>query len=629
MTSRARAFLVLALLFAAACRERGLSPREGFVSVPGGKVWYRIMGSGSRTPLLLLHGGPGGRSCGFSVLADLAKDRPVVLYDQLGSGRSERPADASLWRTDRFVDELAAVREGLGLTRVHILGHSWGGALAAEYLLTKKPAGVVSVVFSSPLLSTPQWVADARRLRSTLPHDLQDTLARCEAVNTADEPACKAAADAFDERFVRGAKSLPDLEACDGSTRNDEIYRRMWGAAEFTATGSLRDFDRTDRLGELKLPVLFLAGRDDEAVPETVEGFQQRVPGARMTVFEHSAHSSYRTETALYVQAVGDFLREAESGTFAGVDRGRYLANGITRCFWCHSPLDGRDPALPIPASFGSGDVLDDKAPINAPNLTPDRETGLGLWKDAEIVAAIREGRGRDGRRLAEHPANHYSVMTDEDAAAIASYLRTLRPIARRLAASAPQTRHHESTQPFVDPARPWALQSPIQRGAYLVQLGECMGCHTPADADGNPVRALTFGGGRRFLIEKGVGSEVSAYDPMFTSAPASDQASTGHVVASANISPGPSGISYFTEDIFIQTIRTGKVAGVRPLSAAMPWVFFRTMTDADLRDIFVYLKGVRGVQHRVNNSDPPTWCPRCGRRHGLGEFNVPLPGKG
>src|SRR4029077_13345000 len=110
MTSPARAFLVLALLFATACRERGLGPREGFVGVPGGKVWYRIMGSGSQTPLLLLHGGPGGRSCGFSVLVDLAKDRPVVMYDQLGSGRSERPADAGLWRTDRFVDELAAVR---------------------------------------------------------------------------------------------------------------------------------------------------------------------------------------------------------------------------------------------------------------------------------------------------------------------------------------------------------------------------------------------------------------------------------------------------------------------------------------------------------------------------------------
>lgn len=310
-----RCVLVAALLLATACRERGLTPGEGFVQVPGGKVWYRIVGAGERPPLLLLHGGPGGRSCGFSVLTDLAQDRPVVYYDQLGSGRSERPADTTLWRTDRFVDELAAVRSALGLRRVHILGHSWGGALAAEYLLTKQPDGVLSVVFSSPLLSTPRWVADARRLRSTLPESVRSTLERCEAVTTADDPSCKAAVDVFDERFVRGAKMLPTLPDCEGSTSNDQIYRQMWGAAEFTATGSLRDFDRTDRLAELRLPVLFLAGRHDEAVPETIDQFRQRVPGARMAVLEDSAHASYRTETARYVQVVGDFLRDVETHT--------------------------------------------------------------------------------------------------------------------------------------------------------------------------------------------------------------------------------------------------------------------------------------------------------------------------
>jgi proline iminopeptidase len=246
------------------------------------------------------------------VLADLSKERPVIIYDQLGSGRSERPTDPSLWRTDRFVDELVAVRNGLGLRRMHLLGHSWGGALAAEYLLTKKPDGVRSVIFSSPLLSTSRWLADARRLRSTLPEPLQAALSRCESVETADDEACQGANEAFTERFVRGVKVLPDLPACQGSSRNDQIYRQMWGAAEFTATGSLRDFDRTGQLGELHLPVLFLAGRHDEAVPETIDEFRRRVPGARMTVFESSAHSSYRTETARYVKVVGDFLREAD-----------------------------------------------------------------------------------------------------------------------------------------------------------------------------------------------------------------------------------------------------------------------------------------------------------------------------
>ena len=127
------------------------------------------MGGGDKTPLILLHGGPGGHSCGFAVLSELGRDRRVIRYDQLGTGQSERPADLNLWRTERFVDELDAVRKALGLNEVHILGHSWGGTLATEYLLTKGQQGVKSVILSSPLISTPRWISDARRLRSTLP----------------------------------------------------------------------------------------------------------------------------------------------------------------------------------------------------------------------------------------------------------------------------------------------------------------------------------------------------------------------------------------------------------------------------------------------------------------------------
>ncbi len=285
---------------------------EGFVNVPGGRVFYKTMGSGDRTPLLLLHGGPGGRSCAFSVLSELATDRRVIRYDQLGSGQSDRPTDLTLWTTERFVDELDAVRKALGLDEVHLLGHSWGGTLALEYLLTKGQQGVVSATLSSPLVSTPRWVADARRLRSTLPDSVQSALSKCEAVETADDPSCQAANDVFEEHFVRGAKTLPAVPECDGITGGDPVYRHMWGAAEFTATGVLRDYDRTDRLGELKLPVLFLAGRHDEAVPETIADFQRRVPSARMMVLENSAHSTYRTETAEYVKIVRQFLDEAE-----------------------------------------------------------------------------------------------------------------------------------------------------------------------------------------------------------------------------------------------------------------------------------------------------------------------------
>ena len=304
---------LVSVLAGIGCAQRApaVAP-EGFVDVPGGRVFYKTMGGGSKTPLLLLHGGPGGRSCAFAELADLATDRRVIRYDQLGSGQSDRPTDVTLWQTARFVDELDAVRNALGLREVHILGHSWGGTLATEYLLTKGQRGVKSVILSSPLISTPRWLVDARRLRRTLPDSVQSVLNQCEAVETADDPACQAANEVFEEHFVRGAKSLPAIPECDGITGGDQVYRHMWGAAEFTATGVLRDYDRTERLGELKLPVLFLAGRHDEAAPETVADFQRRVAGAKMQIFEHSAHSTYRTETAEYVKIVRQFLDDAE-----------------------------------------------------------------------------------------------------------------------------------------------------------------------------------------------------------------------------------------------------------------------------------------------------------------------------
>lgn len=125
--------------------DAGLEPGEGFVDVEGGEVWYRIVGSGSATPLLLLHGGPGAPSYYLNPMERVAADRPVIFYDQLWAGRSPAPADRSLWTVERFVKELAQVRAALGLDEVHILGHSWGSMLAMEYMLTE-PEGVKSLV---------------------------------------------------------------------------------------------------------------------------------------------------------------------------------------------------------------------------------------------------------------------------------------------------------------------------------------------------------------------------------------------------------------------------------------------------------------------------------------------------
>jgi proline iminopeptidase len=179
--------LVWAVLLMLGLVARGAaqpSPAEGYVDVPGGRVWYRVVGSGCGIPLLVLHGGPGGRSGRVIALAALGDERPVVFYDQLGCGHSVAPDDPKLWRLDRYVAELAAVRSALGLQRVHLFGHSWGSTLALEYLLARRPAGVRSVIFAGPLVSTPPWVADAERLKATLPVAVRAVLDRHEAAGT-------------------------------------------------------------------------------------------------------------------------------------------------------------------------------------------------------------------------------------------------------------------------------------------------------------------------------------------------------------------------------------------------------------------------------------------------------------
>jgi proline-specific peptidase len=114
--------LILFWAYSLPANADNIQPGQGFIEVPGGPVWYRVTGEGDGIPLLTLHGGPGGTSCGFSLLEVLGSERPVVRYDQLGTGRSGRPDDLSLWTVERFVEELHVLRQELGFEQLHLLG---------------------------------------------------------------------------------------------------------------------------------------------------------------------------------------------------------------------------------------------------------------------------------------------------------------------------------------------------------------------------------------------------------------------------------------------------------------------------------------------------------------------------
>jgi proline iminopeptidase len=285
--------------------------REGYVNVTGGRVWYQVVGSDDATPLLTLHGGPGYPHDYLEPLAALADERPVVFYDQLGCGRSDRPGDLSLWRAERFVEELGQVREALGLERTHILGQSWGSMLATDYALTR-PAGLVSLILADPPLSIPRWLEDAAKYRRELPAEIQDTLNRHEAAGTTDSDEYDAAAMEYYKRHVCRLDPWPDaiMRAFEGA--GHVVYETMWGPSEFFMTGSLKGYDRASRLREIGVPTLFLCGRYDEATPEATAWYHSLLPGSKFVVFEQSSHMPHLEEPEAYLATVQDFLRRIE-----------------------------------------------------------------------------------------------------------------------------------------------------------------------------------------------------------------------------------------------------------------------------------------------------------------------------
>ena len=218
------------------------------------------------------------------------------------------------------------------------------------------------------------------------------------------------------------------------------------------------------------------------------------------------------------------------------------------------------------------------------------------------FARAIREGIGHDGRTLFPiMPYQRFRHLTDEDLASIVVYVRSLPPVRNPLPKSAVpfpvKYLINGLPQPVENPVSA-DLSTPEKRGQYNVEvLGVCGDCHTTADNQGNQVAGMDYGGG--------------------TALPFGDR----KVIYSANITPSVNGIPYYTEELFIEAMRTSKVRS-RALDDMMPTHYFGKMTDQDLKDIFAYLKTLKPVDHYVDNSLPPTMCPKCKMLHGGGEKN-------
>lgn len=286
---------------------------EGNIPVSGGKIRYKIAGRNQKgVPILALHGGPGASYDYLEPLAEFADERPVVFYDQLGCGDSDRPDDISLWIIERFVDEIQRVREALGLDKVHIIGQSWGVSMAVDYLLERRPEGVVSLVFSGPLLSASRWIEDQKAYLAELPQEIQKIILESEDTGDFSSSQYQDAIMTYYKTHVCRLDPWPECLSRTLEKLNSSIYAYMWGPSEFTVNGTLKNYERVDRLKKIVNPVLFTCGFYDEATPATTAYYQKNLPGSELYVFEDASHEHHLEKPEEYQQVVRRFLRSAE-----------------------------------------------------------------------------------------------------------------------------------------------------------------------------------------------------------------------------------------------------------------------------------------------------------------------------
>ena len=294
-------------------KENSSTVKEGFIEVIGGKAWFKILGCEKESlPLLILHGGPGSTHESFEPFEELKSERPIIFYDQLGCGNSDRPQDKSLWTVERFVEEVSQVINALGLNILHIFGNSWGSMLAIAYIL-KYNKKVVSCSLSGPFLSSPMFIEDAQYYVSQLPKKYRDVILRCEELGDFDNIEYQEAVNYFYHEHLRRLDTLPDCVLRGKEKFGAEVYNHMWGPSEFTATGTLKDFSLVDRLHEINIPVLLTVGRYDEVRPQTVEFYKSKIPNAEMIIIEDASHCTHNEKPEELLRIIKDFLSKVEN----------------------------------------------------------------------------------------------------------------------------------------------------------------------------------------------------------------------------------------------------------------------------------------------------------------------------
>lgn len=286
---------------------------EGYMPFLEYQTYYRIVKGGNKTPLVLLHGGPGSTHNYFELLDNIAESgRDVIMYDQLGCGNSYVENRPDLWNAETWMSELDALRNRLNLKECVLLGQSWGGMLAIEYLIERKPEEVKGLVLSSTLSSASLWSSEQHRYISYMSKEDQQAIAEAEQNNKWDSPAYLAA----NERFMKlhCADIQPDDPECLTRKKKSgtESYLYGWGPNEYTPSGTLKSFEYTDRLHEISIPTLIVSGTNDLCTPLVAKTMYDRIPDSKWELFDGARHMCFAEQHDHYCDVLNSFLNSLD-----------------------------------------------------------------------------------------------------------------------------------------------------------------------------------------------------------------------------------------------------------------------------------------------------------------------------
>ena len=284
---------------------------EGTIETANALIWYTIFyteNSKNKTPLLCLHGGPGSVHDYLLPLKELATECPVIFYDQSGCGYSKmKDPNFFDWTLEHYVKELNSVIDGLGYKKVNLLGHSFGAMLATNYTC-RHLEKIESLLLSAPCISAPQWISDCRKLAKTLPNNVCDIMVQHESDETTYAPEYQEAVGIFYNNFFCRVQPWPQALHDSMSKLNRDIYHKMWGSYEMTATGSLKDVDLSNQLSKITVPTLLFCGEYDMATPDTTRQYQKMMPNAELVVIENAAHMLTLEQPDACKKTIQEFL---------------------------------------------------------------------------------------------------------------------------------------------------------------------------------------------------------------------------------------------------------------------------------------------------------------------------------